>query len=176
MSRVSIEELVGFVSGQELVCDDDDELANQAITLFLDKRDALVACTLGDWLANGSVGWDEGLETYFLQGPERHCDVDGSDSPAAWWGTSLREIESPFMLVAMLNWLFSVNGATISPRADTLSILVRERRSSAVNQFIPGHNLEEVLGHFRSVDEMWCTQWDHHSLTSDYMEGGAARR
>lgn len=58
---------------------------------------------LSEWFDMGIVGWDPGLETYYLQ-----CiEINGGDELAWWIGTSYKEIELFENLTTLINKIFN---------------------------------------------------------------------
>lgn len=56
---------------------------------------------LEDWLDYAEVGWDEGLQTYFLQA------IELADGPVWWFGTAPRELPTFQALCNAVNRAFA---------------------------------------------------------------------
>lgn len=56
--------------------------------------------TVQDFLDSAIIGWDEGIGSYFIVGPE-----DGDGQPIYWFGPN-KSIVSPYALMAVVNSLF----------------------------------------------------------------------
>jgi hypothetical protein len=56
---------------------------------------------MDEWINYGVVGWDDSMQTYFLQGP----DQDGEE-PSWWLGTSYAEIPTFTLLCGVIREIF----------------------------------------------------------------------
>jgi len=56
---------------------------------------------MDEWISTAVVGWDESLQTYFLQGPDQ-----GEEEPAWWLGTSPGEIPTFATLCSVIRTVF----------------------------------------------------------------------
>jgi hypothetical protein len=68
-------------------------------TDIVEPRDS-EGCGLLEWLEDGVVGWDEPMQTYFIQ-----CKEVG-EGLVWWFGTSFREIQKFDDLCAIINRVF----------------------------------------------------------------------
>jgi len=66
----------------------------------LPEQQDLKGYRLEEWLDFAVVGWDEPLQTYFVQGPEE-------DDELSWWlGTTYAEIPTFAMLCRLIELIF----------------------------------------------------------------------
>lgn len=98
MSRHSLDEIL--VNEQELIDLYDLENGESEV----EEPTCLKGYPLFAWLRECIVGWDEGLETYFIQSFE--VCIDGCDELVWWLGVTPREIPSFDMLCTVINSLF----------------------------------------------------------------------
>lgn len=105
-----------------------DELEERE--LAREHRDCLTgATTFQCWLDDGFLGWDEPMETYFLQGPEMHVGI--KEGPIYWFGGTPREILSPYALSKLLYAVFpGAVGLPIVADPAIVEALLQERNDS----------------------------------------------
>lgn len=105
-----------------------DELEERE--LAREHRDCLTGATsLQCWLEDGFLGWDEPMETYFLQGPEIHVGMQ--EGPIYWFGGTPREIQSPYALAKLLHAVFpGAAGLPIEADPAIIEALLQERNDS----------------------------------------------
>lgn len=113
--------------------------------------------SLQSWLEDGFLGWDEPMETFFLQGPEIHVGV--MEGPIYWFGVEQREILSPYALAKILCAVFP--GAIESPVVvdpDIIETLLRERNESF-----------GVSPELQKYDQSWMS--GEINVSGDYLRG-----
>ena len=92
-----------------------------------------------DWASDVVLGWDDGLETYFMHACESHLDV----GPVWWFGNTPNEILSPYHLTAILSRTFHRHqrGSGFLYSRNTLCLLKNDRdqylRSAATSKYQP---------------------------------------
>lgn len=109
------------------------------------------------WLEEGFLGWDEPMETYFLQGPEIH--VGEKEGPIYWFGVEQREILSPYALAKILGAVFP--GAVESPVVvdpKIIKALLRERNDSF-----------GISPELQKYDQSWVS--GEMEVSGDYLRG-----
>ena len=77
--------------------------------------------TLSDWQKYGWIGYDDPLETYFIQ-----LDKD-EDYPTVWFGIKWLEIKSPYVLTALIEKLFC---CSIQFNQEIIDTLIDERNDN----------------------------------------------
>lgn len=103
MSRYAFGELV---ENAEKLCslhDEDINSENPEVADLALSMTRLETCRAGyqisTWEAYAILGWDDGLETYFLS-------LEDGNSSVWWFGTTPQEIKSPYTLCAIIERLF----------------------------------------------------------------------
>lgn len=128
-----------------------------------------------EWQETGIIGWDDNLQTYFLNvdfHPYDHQDI------VMWhFGKNFREISSPYMLIALIKRLFSEKDTNLFATFKDM-IFIEEMiqklildRTKLINIEYGGiqnqSNLSEVLCWFSGEDESWKTGEVTHTYFSD---------
>ena len=126
---------------------------------------------LAQWIDYGVLGWDNGLETYFIQ-----LDMGADDAPAWWFGTNFREITSPYAMRELIKRLFDEDSSAIEVNADFVHTLIKERNDYAMSEFHPSV-VGEVLSSFASQDEAWSSgRLNADSFSQEYINKGCLHR
>jgi len=130
-----------------------------------------------DWFNYGEIGWDSVLETFFIQ-------VEDPESWVWWFGKTFREVQSPFMIKAILSRIL---GQNIEFRLGVAEKLIQERNDSLKEKYARKDLTDEVLTHFSVVDDYWDDRDDRireegepffnsGSLLESYIQDGLSDR
>ena len=129
------------------------EFVNQSFAVEKDIFDN----SLSDWQKYGWLGYDEPLETYFLQ-----LDKD-EDYPTIWYGYGCGEIKSPYLLIALIRKLFNCD---IEFNGKLIDVLIKERNDSYRNEL----NFQEWVSNFIEADTFWKENYLY--LNNKYVKNG----
>ena len=137
---------------------------------ILDKRGETSIC---QWMNDAMIGWDDGLQTYYIQGPitrihEDAEDVGGSDMPTWWFGRRGREIHNPLMMQAILSLVFD---KPIELNDDIVRTLLEEREHGINNIYEDNQSEKQrVMSLFKEADRQWATL-SSKDIRDEYIDG-----
>lgn len=119
--------------------------------------------SLQNWIDYGVIGWDNGLESYFIQ-----LDMD-EDTPKWWFGTSFREIVSVYAVRELLARLFMVNSFEMTNSG--LESLIQDRKNGVQDKrYLLPDAKKEILNAFLVADESWLSgALNRNSFLSGYI-------
>ncbi len=118
--------------------------------------------SLKDWKDFGVIGWDNGLDTYFMQ-----LDMD-NDTPEWWFGASFAEIKSPYAIQALLSRIFDVELPSFNPEG--LIALENDREASVKEMHRPEEDEREILIDLSLDDQCWINgSFDRDRFSQEYL-------
>lgn len=98
------------------------------------------------WLEYGVVGFDGGLDTYFLQ-------LEVNDQLVWWFGRTPKEIDSPYQLLAIIARLFDIE-TSVEYHQGIVDELIKDR-AEHVAQSYQQDDIGAVLKHYEIRDDYW---------------------
>lgn len=99
-----------------------------------------------DWCDYGILGYDEQMETYFLQ-------LDLDDHLIWWFGRTESEIRSPYQLLAIIARLFDESDY-VAFNKQLINTLINDR-NNAVDKIYEPDFIASILGHYKIQDDYW---------------------
>ncbi len=133
-----------------------------------DKKKDSAGFSLKDWKEFCVVGWDSGLDTYFMQ-----LDMN-EDEPKWWFGSSFAEIKSPYAIQALLSRLFDIEPPAFNPEG--LIALKRDREASVKDMHHPEEDEREILIDLSLDDQCWIDGlFDRDKFSQEYLNGARGR-
>lgn len=143
MSRYNFYDLITNIDDIEAIDGDDPNWA---------YYEDIIGLCFSTWTDDVCLGWDDGLETYFLSS----CGSNSDAGPAWMFGCSYREISSPMALTAILDRLFNKHpsGKCFLYSKEMVDTLVEERNTYVRNHYF-GEDREELSSLFARADETW---------------------
>ena len=158
MSRYSFSELVDGLPDWLVTEGDEVETPTD---LFGKETVAL------DWMKDAELGWDDGLETYYL------IFSIGDSDPRFWYGTSFREIISPFVLGIVFCKIVGALPTDIRWKASFLETLKQDRLNETVLKYDETSGARaEVESHFATYDKLMSAPNADVEVSDDYMYSG----